>query len=240
MLLTKVTQSATIQYIMSAFADLVERNPSVTQAAYDSIESALNQVLPGSDVHARYRDVGEVGLALIVGRTTEPTFNPIKDPLINLAFEAYNVDAHPDAWGEIAPEFLEGEISNLAKFAFFALAKTENMRLTGKNTSYDSNHLQIIPGRVGFAGGRRLLDTFVTPSGLWEVHDHLVAGAFVRELTSVAVEEHEPRTSDEFAEHFEKEFARIKVLHEGVEAEDIPHSGIGQLLAQVDDLPYEL
>jgi len=223
---------------MNNLALLVEGNPSLASDTFSSIEAGLNQVLPGSNVHTRYQDPEvAVGLAIIVGRTTQASYNPIESGDVELSFAANNQQAHPEAWGEIAPEFLEGQATTLGRFTFFALAKTENMRITGRVSSYDPDNLAIAPGRVGFAGGRRLLDTFVTPSGLWEVHDHLVAGVFTKEVTDVAAEISKPRIADEFAEYFEKELDRIRKLHAGIAAADLSHKDIGVLLPLIDDLP---
>lgn len=225
---------------MYRLAELVEQNPGVATATFNSVEDALNQVLPGSDVHARYRDAEEVGLAIVVGRTTQVSYNPLDHPKLEASFRTDNQDKRPSAWEPLSAdsEFLEGEVTALGRFAFFALAKTENMRITGKLSSYDPDRLSITPGRVGFAGGRRLFDSFVTPSGLWEVHDHLVSGAYAIEVAEVTTGVREPKTSDDFAGYFEKEFARIKTLHEGVAAADLSHGDVSRLLPLIDDLPY--
>lgn len=212
----------------------------MAHAAFERIEGALNLVLPGSSVHARYEGAEEVGLAVVVGETAHPSYNPLDTDRREPSFSANNQAERRAAWDamSIAPEFLEGQTTDLGRFAFFALAKTENLRLTGGLSSYDPERLAITPGRVGFAGSRRLMDSFVGISGLWEVHDHLVSGAYAVELAEAGTGARGPRTIDTFAEYFEEEFARIQALHDGVAAADLSHADIGTLLPLVDNLPY--
>lgn len=225
---------------MNRLVSLVEQNPAVAQAAFDRVEAALNQVLPGNDVHARYEDAEAIGLAIVIGRTTHRSYNPFDASREEPSFSTDNQADRSDAWDAmpIPPEFLD-QPTTLGRFAFFALAKAENLRITGRLSSYDSRRLAISPGRVGFAGGRRLMESFLALSGLWEVHDHLVSGAYSTEVAEVATEAREPRTADDFAEYFEREFARIQALHEGVRAADLSHADVGKLLPLVDSLPYD-
>lgn len=225
--------------IMNTIAHEIERDPALATAAFNGIENGLNLVLPGSEYHSLYREVGSVGLALVVDYTDRPSYNPLYHPDLQPAFMASNQDICPQAWGEIAPEFLEGEETKLGRFSFFAFAKTENMRLTGASSSYDPDNTVITPGRVGFAGGRKFIDTYVTTSGLWEVHDHLVARVFHEEVNKVISGESDHRTAEEFAELFERNFDGIQSIHDGIAAEDIAHSEIGYLLSQTDELPTD-
>jgi hypothetical protein len=214
-----------------SFARLVETHPEVAQETFEKIDDGLNQLLPNSTFHNRYRDAAEVGLALVVGHRRGRQYNPLIDPPVEAAFMADNRLQHPDAWeGEIDQEFLRGYRTTVPRFTFFALAKTENMRLTRQNSSYDPEHCAKTPGVVGFAGGISFFDSFVTTSGLWEVHDHIVTGVFASEVNGVAAHLKTPRTADEFAELFERRFVAVKQLHEGQEAADIPHMEVGRLI----------
>jgi|GEM_PF-3788797 len=225
---------------MALLAELVEENPNLAVSAFTNIEEALNQVLPGSDVHARYRDAEEIGLAMLVGTTTQISYNPLAHPGPEPSFKIDNQDRRSGAWEPLPQnsEFLDGRVTNLGRFVFFAFAKTENMRITGMASSYDPHRLAITPGRVGLAGGRRLFGSFVSLSGLWEVHDHLVSGTYATEVARVAAEVQEPTTTDDFAEYFERAFAEINELLEGVAAADLGHGDVGKLLSLIDHLPY--
>ncbi len=219
---------------MSNLAELVDRRPDVADNVFAAIEGGLNQVLPLSFYHPRYEEIGEVGLAIVVGKPDEPTFNPFEISEHNGIYIAENSKERPTAWQPIEEdsEFLAGRATDLPRFVFFALAKTERMRKTGLSESW-GDKLAIEPGVVGFAGGRKRYEAFVTASGLWEVHDHIVAVEFADEIVAVTERESEPKTADTFAVIFEEVFAEVESMLDGASADKLTRVQVRELVTQL-------
>ncbi len=223
-------------------AELVEEYPQIAEGVFGSLDGALNKVLPGIKTPERYEEIGEVGLALVVGRDSPLSqYNPFNPRTLRmLSFMADNRLTHPGAWDPKATdeELLGGTIpEGMGRFTAFALAKINAMADSGRPnlTSHEVRGISIAPGKVGFAGGVYLARSLVGVSGLWEVHDHVSAGIFTNEMVRASTGEVTPtRTDDELAEIIEPLFERVTFLHEGVSADDLSRGDVKVLLEKID------
>lgn len=199
-------------------------------------------MLPGSGVHQRYRDIEEVGLALVLGAdNVEPeTYNPLTSNVLGrVAFAADNLLDHPSAWQplETDEELLGGTApTGIGRFTAFALAKINALSANDARGSHRVEGIIIAPGQVGFAGGQRLGNSLLAVSGLWEVHDHLAGRIYAGELSRELGMHPEARTEDMLAAEIEPVLDTIKSLHEGTEAADLSRSAVAELVSKVDDL----
>jgi hypothetical protein len=167
--------------LMSSFnaARFVEEHPEMANEAFARVEGALNLVLPGSDTHARYQGIEEVGLAVVVGRDADPplSFNPF-DPATptRLSFMADNRQLRPGAWEPSSKDkmILGGAVpESMGRFTAYALAKINQIAGSERIVSYDPRKVSNETGRIGLAGAKWLDGALVGASGLWEVHDHV-------------------------------------------------------------------
>lgn len=220
----------------------VEQNPTAAMNAFVRIERAANLVLPGSMVHKRYRDMGEVGLALVVARDgVEPgSYNPL-DPTTpeRVSLMADNRHEHPGAWapaktdeellGGVAPE-------GLGRFSAFALGKLNTLTTNTDTSSHRVEGIKVGPGRVGFAGGQRILKAMLAKSGLWEVHDHAVGTVYAHEMVHNSDACASDQEIDLMAERLDQIFTSIHMEHASKEAADLTREQVRGLLSVTDAL----
>ncbi|MFI5271019.1 MAG: hypothetical protein ACHQT9_03180 [Candidatus Saccharimonadales bacterium] len=226
------------EYTPVAIAELY---PDAPQAAFDKLEQALNMVLPGSDTHERYLDVGEVGLAAVIA--VDPpveahNYSPF-DPTTpsRLAFMANNQDLRPSAWEPKSTDetVLGGPIPiGMGRFTAFAIAKVNWIAISNDVQSYNVDRASIEPGAVGIAGGIWNAGSLEAVSGLWEVHDHMGVKLLEAE-TYKEVEGNDPeRTADDIAADVEAIIHKIKSFHEGVSAADLSREDVFNVLRMLD------
>jgi hypothetical protein len=220
-----------------SLVETVEGYPSQAQVAFQRINEAVNLVFPGSDSHDRYRDIGEVGLAIVVAQdwVERDSYNPFNpETLERLAFHATNQDTHGEAWTpkDTDEGMLGGTVpEGMGRFTAFALAKINGL-LDHHFVSSVRPSIAIARGKVGLAGGQRLYGrTLLGTSGLWEVHDHFVGRVFEDEL-EIEVYGRPGRTVDDTAGKIEAVVGRIQKLHEGVDAASLSRSAIEELVLQ--------
>ncbi len=216
---------------------LVEDYPNQADAAFQRVNEAVNLVLPGSTTHERYRDIGEVGLAVVVAEdwVEKDAYNPFNpETLGRLSFHATNQDTHSDAWAprDIDKGMLGGVVpEDMGRFTAFALAKINGL-LDHHLVSSARQSLAVARGKVGLAGGQRLYGrSLLGTSGLWEVHDHFVGLVFQDEL-SIEVFGRPGRTAHDTAGKIEAVIGRIQSLHEGVEAVKLSRQAVEELVLQ--------
>lgn len=216
----------------------VERNPSVAFRLFWNLEGALNKLLPGSELHERYRDVGDVALAVAVGHDAHSNFDPF-DPATSsrVSFINNNRSHRPEAWlpKDTDAEILGGEVpEDMGRFTAFALAKMNHLLTTNDVISFDPDRIAIEPGKVGIAGGIWVPDSLLGVSGLWEVHDHVVARVIAEEMKDP------PDTllqnSDKLAEKVEPVFWQVNKAHKGVPAAEVNRHDYMNLLLVADGM----
>jgi len=237
---------------LTYLAERVEYDPGAAQDAFDRVEGALNLLLPGSDTHKRYDGIEAVGLAAVLARDcVEPdAYNPL-DPTTpeRVSFMADNQFAHPEAWTpqEIDEGLLGGIMpEGMGRFTVFALAKINTLTFDDTLWSFREEGVSIAPGRVGFAGGQHLRNSFLVLSGLWEVHDHIV-GKFLRNEIELEVEfepdenvETTGRTAEDLADEIRPALEIVRSLHPHKEADELTRQEVGVVLTaanvRVEDL----
>jgi hypothetical protein len=223
-------------------AELTEAYPQIAEDVFNRLDGALNKVLPGIKTPERYEEIGEVGLALVVGRDGFlSSYNPLHPRTPNvLSFMADNRLTHPDAWQpkETDEEIIGGVIpEGMGRFTAFALAKI-NAMAESENPTLSSHAVGISnqPGKVSYAGGIYIAHSLVGVSGLWEVHDHVTSGIFTDEMVKQSAGDFPfTRTADELAADIEPIFAKVTSLHEGVAADDLNRQQVGLLLDRIDE-----
>lgn len=226
----------------SNLVHIIEHSPQVAWDSFTTLDVAVNTVLPGSDTHSRYIGIEEVGLAITVGRdSATQSYNPLQaNVLTRLTFGRDNKDQHPAAW---EPKDGDDEILGapmpleLGRFMVFSLAKLDYLREIDGLSSYRPEGVSVAPGKVGFAGGRRVAKSMTSTSGLWEVHDHVASGVYATEVVNASAAGASPRTADELAEELDKQFSLVQRLHDGVRAEDLSRNGVAKLLALMNQDP---
>lgn len=206
-------------------ADAVRQDPSIAQVSWNEVQAAVQETLPGSDFHDRYRELAHVGLAgAIVGdQMTAGSMNPLesaiqdgRDPktlIENMPFFASNKHLYPEVWatqpqderllGGPVPEFL-------GRYGAFALAKINALTGTIGKSSFNHVRLNLGPGRSGFAGGIRDYHALLSISGLWEVHDHVVAGLFADDVAARTGKGPEDWAVEDKAEELSRVFTILK------------------------------
>lgn len=199
--------------------------------AFETVNTALNMVLPGADYHSRYQQAENVGLAVAVANGTTESMFDVFDPEVasGLGFLASNLAQYPAAWGALAidRELLGADApEDLGRFSAFAIAKINTMVDDGSSWSMRQRLALEIGRRVGFAGGARMGDRLVATSGLWEVHDHLATGVFDR-LSRIPEAKISP---DQLADKFQTIFGTVKSLHEDAKATEIPRPRLSRLV----------
>lgn len=224
-------------------AELVEQHPGTAGDVFTRLDEALNAVLPGSDTHERYEGIQEVGLAVVVARDAlRQSYSPL-DPETpaKLSFMGDNRQEHLAAWElkDTDEAVIGGAIpAGIGRFTAYALAKINAMTGESNNdiASYSARQASIAPGKVGIAGGRWIMNSLVGVSGLWEVHDHLVAGIFADEMDKAAVTGTPLRTADELAADIEPLLASVKSLHSGTSAADLSRDEVARLLRAMNGM----
>lgn len=219
----------------------VEMRAWAADDAFAGIEAALNQVLPESAYHLRYRSIGEVGLATIVARDFHVP--GLYDPFVAetpdaLSFMATNRDSRPEAWKpmEVDERMLGGPVPEwLGRFGAFALAKVNLLSNSApwKTSSHRINTDDLKPGEFGNAGGQRFSETLLAVSGLWEVHDHVVGSVFKHQAETGSAGQ---SSSDTLAELFEATFEEIQQVQQGVPAEKLDRRQVSDLLKKADGI----
>src|ERR1039458_8484352 len=128
-------------------AELVEQHPETAGAVFNRLDGALNKVLLGISTPERYESLGEVGLALVVGRDgflkQYSPFDP-RTPRA-LSFMADNRLTHPGAWEPkpIDEELLGSVIpEGMGRFTAFALAKINVMAANSGQALLNSHHVE--------------------------------------------------------------------------------------------------
>lgn len=222
-----------------SLAERLEANPSTGNAVYDCLETAVNEVLPGSDTHARYQGIGSVGLAALVARDAgDLCLNPFnKTSTDNLSFMRTNRDLRPEAWesGPSDEDMLGGPVPEwLGRFGAFGLAKLNLLsRLDGLVYSHVLDTSILRPGEFGNAGGQRIKQSFLGISGLWEIHDHAIGMIFAHHANHQLGLRSEPHVSpDEMANQLESVFGDIKSLH-GTPAAELSRAEIHEMMPVV-------
>lgn len=168
--------------------EALKNNPEAFTEAFTVIDSAAQQVLPGSLWHPRYCEAEEVGLAAIIGPTGQaPDFyNPlIESVLERVPYHANNAETHPKAWQALESDavILGGRVpEGLGRFNAFAAAKANHVNSGKDNKSSFSETIAIAPGLVGLAGAKKIGDAIISVSGLWEIHDLAIAWKFIEML----------------------------------------------------------
>ncbi len=180
-------------------ADAVRQDPSIAQVSWNEVHTAVQETLPGSDFHDRYREFAHVGVAgaSVGDHMTAGSMNPLesaiqdgRDPetlIENMPFFASNKHLYPDVWATQPQDerLLGGPVPELlGRYGAFALAKINALTGTIGKSSFNHVRLNLGPGRSGFAGGIRDYHALLSISGLWEVHDHVVAGLFADDVAA--------------------------------------------------------
>lgn len=215
----------------------VEQYPQAAEVAFARLEEAVNLVLPGSDCHDRYLGAEAVGLAVVVAKDLKipDLYSPLDSASIGrVSFMANNRLKHPDVWTplETDEKALGGVLpEGMGRFVGFGLAKINTLTYPDSgDSSFREKDVKIGPGRVGFAGGRRI-GGLMAFSGLWEVHDYALNEIYIDEIVNGNRAVPNFRTVDELAGRVEATIGAIQLLHAGKKASELSRSEIAKLLA---------
>lgn len=215
-------------------------DPEAINALFFNLETAVNQVFPGSNTHPRYKDADEVGLAIALADHNIPVYDlNLLDPATigRLSFLGTNRETRPTAWTPKSSDAhtlgFECDVPMLeshGRFAAFAIAKiTALAAYPGFRWSHWEDVEQIGPGVLGIAGGRRNRRSLAGLSGLWEVHDHLANGLFVKGLEDIdfGIEPRKPEKLEDLLKHG---IDKVSAIHEGVPAEQLTRREVAHIL----------
>ena len=221
--------------------EILESNPDLLQEAFNRIELAVQQVLPGrGDLHPRYAGVNGVGLAIVAGPIdVDPNFyNPLIGDIGMRIMSADNLLDQPLAWArqEIDPKILGGEIPiGKGRFTVYAAAKANHVNTRRVKDSF-STDLTLEPGMVGFSGAIRLGEGVISTSGLWEAHDKVVSWTAVREMGIGKAYELPPRSTDEIATDLEDVVKKISNRVGDRNPAEIPREELKEMIDRTGNL----